>query len=330
MPERVKTDADGEPLLRDVLPSSVLPVAGTTTIGGVKRNTGAAGEFVTGIASDGSLERGIPGASGDAQGFRWERTSSTSPGSGEFYYNIATLRINKTSADAFSLGAYLLSVGAGDYIWFSDGVKTWLFDVFSVSDGGSYVEYVASAFVGDIPAVGDTPSILFTRRGATGPAGTPGADGATGAILQRKVTSDATRRSSSVTIPLDDTIPQSSEGTAYADLDTTITPSDANNYIDIRVELAFWASALGTFMATLFRNSERNALATAAQTVEAEGRAGRLILTHRVLAGSTSAQTYKVRFGRTNGSITIYLNDYTTAYWGGTFKSMMTVEEVIP
>lgn len=60
MPERVKTDADGETLLRDVLPSSVLPVAGTTTIGGVKRNTGAAGQYVYGFDSDGSALYGTP------------------------------------------------------------------------------------------------------------------------------------------------------------------------------------------------------------------------------------------------------------------------------
>jgi len=45
------------------LDAARLPAAGITTIGGVKRNTGSAGEFVTGVASDGSLERGIPGDS---------------------------------------------------------------------------------------------------------------------------------------------------------------------------------------------------------------------------------------------------------------------------
>lgn len=54
MPERIKTDVDGESKLRETIPSANLPVAGTTTIGGVKRNAGAAGQYVTGFASDGS------------------------------------------------------------------------------------------------------------------------------------------------------------------------------------------------------------------------------------------------------------------------------------
>lgn len=48
-----------------------LPVATTTTIGGVKRNTGSAGQYVSGIASDGALQYGTPaggGGSGDVVG----------------------------------------------------------------------------------------------------------------------------------------------------------------------------------------------------------------------------------------------------------------------
>lgn len=40
--------------MRDKLPPANLPVAGTTTIGGVKRNAGVAGQYVTGFDSDGS------------------------------------------------------------------------------------------------------------------------------------------------------------------------------------------------------------------------------------------------------------------------------------
>jgi hypothetical protein len=40
--------------LRSILPTSMLPVAGTTTIGGVKRNAGVAGQYVTGFDTDGS------------------------------------------------------------------------------------------------------------------------------------------------------------------------------------------------------------------------------------------------------------------------------------
>jgi hypothetical protein len=45
-----------------------LPVATTTVIGGVKRNTGSAGQFVSGIDTDGSLQYGSPSGSGDVAG----------------------------------------------------------------------------------------------------------------------------------------------------------------------------------------------------------------------------------------------------------------------
>lgn len=45
-----------------------LPVATTTTIGGVKRNTGSAGQYVSGIDSDGALQYGTPSGGGGGSG----------------------------------------------------------------------------------------------------------------------------------------------------------------------------------------------------------------------------------------------------------------------
>jgi len=46
------------------LDAARLPAPGTTTLGGVKRNTGSAGQFVTGIDTDGSLLRDTPAGAG--------------------------------------------------------------------------------------------------------------------------------------------------------------------------------------------------------------------------------------------------------------------------
>lgn len=45
-----------------------LPAPTTTVLGGVKRNTGSAGQFVSGIDSNGALEYGTPAGSGDVTG----------------------------------------------------------------------------------------------------------------------------------------------------------------------------------------------------------------------------------------------------------------------
>jgi hypothetical protein len=46
----------------------VLPTPTTTVIGGVKRNVGSAGQFVSGVSPDGDLEYGSPSGSGDVVG----------------------------------------------------------------------------------------------------------------------------------------------------------------------------------------------------------------------------------------------------------------------
>lgn len=149
-----------------------------------------------------------------------------------------------------------------------------------------------------------------------------------GRILQVRHIADATAKTSAVTIPLDDTIPQSGEGTAYSELDLAITPRSADSDLLVVADLAAWASASVTALATLFRNSETNALDTGAMTLGAAGYAGSIHLCHRVAAGSTSAQTFKVRFGRLTGTATVYLNDFSTPYYGGTMKSTMTIYEI--
>ena len=58
----------GDPLaagdLTGTVPAAALPAPTTTTLGGVKRNTGSAGQFVTGISTSGDLQYGTPAGAG--------------------------------------------------------------------------------------------------------------------------------------------------------------------------------------------------------------------------------------------------------------------------
>jgi len=142
---------------------------------------------------------------------------------------------------------------------------------------------------------------------------------------------DATQVTSNITIPLDDTIPQSNEGTAYSQLDLVITPTNANSVLLIEVQLAMYVSAALGVIACLFRDVEANALATVIQQLNGAGHSAQVRLRYFLTAGSTSTQTFKIRFGRTSGTTQIaYLNDFTTPYYGGTMRSSMTITEIRP
>ncbi|MEQ1842078.1 MAG: hypothetical protein ABL994_16860 [Verrucomicrobiales bacterium] len=137
-------------------------------------------------------------------------------------------------------------------------------------------------------------------------------------------TFDATQKSTSTSFPQDDTIPQSGEGTAYSELDTTVTPKFASSRLRVEVRLAgFSASALRGQMA-LFRDSGANALATVDEYCFQNSIT--MTLDYEVVAGSTAATTFKIRFGRSSG--TFYLNDFTTALYGGTVRSSMVITEI--
>jgi hypothetical protein len=83
-----------------------LPAPNTTTLGGVKRNAGSAGQFVTGIDEDGSLLRGTPAGGGSA---------ISNPG-------IAYIRSdgNDTTGDGSPSAPYLTIAKA-----ITEGYKTW-------------------------------------------------------------------------------------------------------------------------------------------------------------------------------------------------------------
>jgi len=64
----VATSGSASDLGTGTLPAARLPAPGTTTLGGVKRNTGAGGQFVSGVDTDGSLLYSTPSGSGDVVG----------------------------------------------------------------------------------------------------------------------------------------------------------------------------------------------------------------------------------------------------------------------
>lgn len=129
------------------------------------------------------------------------------------------------------------------------------------------------------------------------------------------------------TIPLDNTIPQNTEGTEFMTL--AFTPKSASNKLKITVNscpTTNYASATYVILA-LFQDSNANALATTFGVNPGTTNPANLTLVHYMTAGTTSATTFRVRIGTSTAS-TVTLNGQSgTGIFGGTCSSSITIEE---
>lgn len=148
-----------------------------------------------------------------------------------------------------------------------------------------------------------------------------------GDVVQSVNTQNGALGSSVVVIPLDDTIPQITEGTEI--MTATITPTDADNILEIDV-VAYLANNTGvTNVAALFKDSGANALAAGASSSMGVANAlTPVVFKHRMVAGSTSAATFRVRVGP-SGAVTMTINGSAGArLFGGVFASSITIKEI--
>jgi len=146
-----------------------------------------------------------------------------------------------------------------------------------------------------------------------------------GSVLQVKNSQSQTQVSGSTDIPLDNTIPQNSEGTEI--LTVTITPAADSNTVLIQANFMVSANAGKTMVLALFRDSGSDAIAVTSRY--ATGNASvveNLTLAFMDSPSTTDPITYKIRFG-VNGA-TYYVNDGSTAYFGSKRGSSLVAQEI--
>lgn len=143
-------------------------------------------------------------------------------------------------------------------------------------------------------------------------------------VVQRQHVQEGSYSSGTASIPLDNTIPQQSEGTQFLP-PLTITPTVASNHLYIDVVIVLGAGGVTTMIVALFQDSNANAIAVVAEAIG--GFAVKPIrLHHRMPAGTTSPTTFKVRAGTPIGTTT-YING---SFYNGLMASTMTITEVAP
>lgn len=148
---------------------------------------------------------------------------------------------------------------------------------------------------------------------------------ATGFVVQEVSTASTAFASGTTTIPLDDTIPQISEGTEF--MTQTITPKSATNILVISVIMVGSVNATTNLIGAIFQDSTANALAAATVVSLNTGNSIQLSVRHIMTAGTTSATTFRFRAGGSSASTVTFNGRDGARLFGAITKSSITVTE---
>ena len=188
------------------------------------------------------------------------------------------------------------------------------------------VLYYAASGAPTLLGAGTSGHFLKTQGAGANPAW---AAAGGGKVLQVVSTVTNSVVSGSTTFPADDTIPQNTEGDEG--MTRAITPVSATStlYIDVRAPIRTNLAGNDQLTVALFVDTTADAIAAVGLKVTNE--LGHVFhINHSVASASTSARTYKMRFGGNNVS-TRTMNAQeggTTRIFGGVSSSTMTITEV--
>jgi hypothetical protein len=129
----------------------------------------------------------------------------------------------------------------------------------------------------------------------------------------------------STSIPVDDTIPQQSEGTQI--LAVAITPTDPSHVVNLRFSGQVTATGVDNVTAALFVNSTADALRAIMVNVSAADVKVMNTLEALHIPNSVSSQSYKIRVG--GGGAAVRLNGPSSArLLGGASAAVLVAEEI--
>ena len=107
-----------------------------------------------------------------------------------------------------------------------------------------------------------------------------------------------------------------------------ITPTNANNTLIVEVVWIGGNSAVQQFGVALFKDSTANALAAAFQRIDTADTPITVGFRHKIVAGGTSAQTFRVRAGGQNAGTTTFNGVSGARIYGGVMASSITITEI--
>jgi len=152
-------------------------------------------------------------------------------------------------------------------------------------------------------------------------AGVPNYAGLTAQVVNTQV---ATYSALATGFPIDNTIPQITEGTEVMTL--AITPKSVTNKLKITVVCNLSADGTSSLGVGLFQDATAGALNAAYGYSAGPADGSPVTFTHYMTSGTTSATTFRVRAGNAAGSANF--NGGAARMFGGIMYSSITIEEI--
>lgn len=336
---------------------SVPPGGGTGTVTSVSVVTanGVSGSVATATTTPaititlGTLTAGTWNATTIASGFGG--TGFSTYAAGDIIYASAINTLSKLTAGT---NGDVLTLAAGVPTWAAGGgggggITALTGDV-TASGSGSVAATIANDAVTYAKMQNVSAASKLLGRGGSGGSGdveeitlgtnlsmsgttlnASGSGGGAGSQVGYDYTASTTARSTtSTTIPVDNTIPQNTEGAAYTDLDITYTPTAATSLLEITIciPIASHSTSGSSLRLACFRDSGANAVfATLTEQAAAANDSFPINYKFVVAAGSTSATTFTWRWGVGGG--TGYINSIAgTQYFGASNMATATLREI--
>jgi len=175
----------------------------------------------------------------------------------------------------------------------------------------------------DVVSTGESGGTKFLREDGDGTSSWQVA----GITVQTVHTQDGAVATGTTTIPFDGTIHQISEGDKY--IEASITPKSVSNKLRIDVVMQCAHSAtppLGLF-ASLFQDSNADALITAWASLGYSNNSVTMPLTYWMDAGTTSSTTFSVRAGSSMAGTTTVNGNSGATRLGGILPLSITITE---
>ncbi len=146
--------------------------------------------------------------------------------------------------------------------------------------------------------------------------------------MQCLTTSIATVVTCNTVIPIDDTIPQNTEGVEVLTL--SITPSSSTSVLEIVFSGAVTNDIINTGSSVaLFQDSTADALAARSSSSNQFSYTSTLYLRHIMTSGTTSSTTFKIRIGPTSNNCYVNSDNAGNQLMGGVSSTRLTIKEYL-